>query len=422
MIWMTSTEDKKWFSQTPLAKSESEELVIGSPMGQPLFGFGCCFSETCVKAVLNLSPEKKDEVFDELFTEDGCGFSYCRLSIGANDFVENWYSYNEVEGDYVMENFSIERDRRYIIPAVKEAYKRAPHLSFFASPWSPPTWMKFPAVCNYGRLIQTPENLKAYAKYFRLFLEAYAKEGIRVDHICPQNEFLSDQKWPSCVFSGEEMENLVCAMSDEIGDLAQIYIGTIDGPRQYTEFGLHGEMLGRIMQNPKCRQAVKGAAYQWAGKLAIMQAHEDYPELDLIHSECQCGDGTNTWDYAMYNYHMYHHYFRFGARANVYWNMALDGERMSAWGWKQNSLITIADGEYAFTPDFYMVKHFSHFVKPGAVLLRTQGDMSSNTCAFRNPDGSTVVVMLNPFPFEKKVTIGEHTYALPPRSFHSIIL
>ena len=119
---------------------------------------------------------------------------------------------------------------------------------------------------------------------------------------------------------------------------------------------------------------------------------------------------------------MYHHYFRFGARANVYWNMALDGERMSAWGWKQNSLVTIADGEYTYTPDFYMVKHFSHFVKPGAVLLATKGDMSSNACAFRNPDGSTAVVMLNPFPFDKKVTIGEYTYTLPPRSFHTIVL
>ena len=55
-----------------------------------------------------------------MFSIQGCGFDYCRLSIGANDFAESWYSYNETEGDYEMKNFSIERDKKYIMdPEIK---------------------------------------------------------------------------------------------------------------------------------------------------------------------------------------------------------------------------------------------------------------------------------------------------------------
>ena len=78
--------------------------------------------------------------------------------MGANDFAESWYSYDEFDGDYELEKFSIDRDKKYIIPAVREAQKRSEGIEFYASPWSPPTWMKFPKVCNYGQIVETDEN------------------------------------------------------------------------------------------------------------------------------------------------------------------------------------------------------------------------------------------------------------------------
>ena len=163
MLWISSTEKDKWINEAFFDDEKGSELIIGDENGKGLFGFGCCISEICAKAIFSLTEDKQKQIFDDLFSIQGCGFDYCRLSIGANDFAESWYSYNEAEGDYEMKNFSIERDKKYIIPAIKEAQKRSPEIEFFASPWSPPTWMKFPKVCNYGRLVQTPENLKAYA-------------------------------------------------------------------------------------------------------------------------------------------------------------------------------------------------------------------------------------------------------------------
>ena len=421
-MWISSTEQKKWSEGGRFAAEAGSELVITGERGKPLFGWGCCISEICAKAIFSLSEEQQKEIFDQLFGAEGCGFNYCRLSIGANDFAESWYSYNETEGDYGMEQFSIDRDRKYILPAIKEAQKRSPELSFFASPWSPPTWMKFPKAYNYGRLVDTEENFKAYALYFRRFVEEYTKEGVKIDAVCPQNEFFSDQKFPSCVYSAKELERFMGYLVDEMKDLTQVYYGTCNGPGPFNDDGLHSEYLGYLMQNPKLRESVKGAAFQWCGKLSIMQALEDYPELDFIQSECQCGDGNNTWAHAMYTLHLMHHYFYFGARANVYWNMALAGDGLSTWGWRQNSLVSVKDGEYTFNPEFYLLKHFGHFVRKGAVMLSTKGEMSSNATVFRNPDGSVMAVLSNPFETEKTVTLEGKNYVLEPRSFNTIVL
>ena len=428
MVWISSTENELWSTNNRLSKDAADtdsKILIGKPIGKPLYGWGCCISEICAKAVLELAEDKQNAIFDELFGKEHCGFDYCRLSIGANDFAESWYSYDETEGDYAMEHFSIDRDRKYILPAIREAQKRSSELHFFASPWSPPTWMKFPKVCNYGRLVETDDNLKAYARYFRRYLEEYAKNGIRIEQICFQNEFISDQKFPSCLWSPALIEKFLDGyLIDEIGDLAEIWFGTYNGPEtdaraSYTRYY---QYVGSVMQNKKCREHIKGIAFQWAGKFAIAQAAEDYPEVAFIHSEGECGDGNNTWDYAMYTYEMYHHYFKNGARANVYWNMALDNDGLSSWGWRQNSLISVKNGEYRYNPEFYLVKHFAKFVKRGAVMLATTGDFSSNTTVFENADGSRVAVIVNLFGFEKTVSLENTSYTLKPRSFNTIVL
>lgn len=423
MSWIFSTEKERWTVTEHYSDKKGEELIIGEDRGKPLFGFGTCMSEIGCKAIVELDEEKKNSVFDDFFGE-GFGFDYCRLSIGANDFALGWYSYNETEGDYAMENFSIARDKKYIIPAVKEAQKRSPELRFFASPWSPPTWMKYPPVYNYGNMIMTEENLRAYALYFRKYIEAYSNEGINIAQIHPQNELYANQKFPSCVWMGEDFNRFIKDyLIPGISDISDVWYGTVNGPYDDAYFeSRHNQFLNLAMQDPVLRENIKGASYQWAGKLGILSCEEDHPYLDTINSEWECGDGKNTWVYAMYGFEMWRHYFAHGARACVYWNIALDKRSESTWGWKQNSMITITDGEIRYNPDYYMVKHFAHKVKQGAVMLRTKGAMSTNACVFRNPDGSRVAVIMNPFKFEKILTIEDKNYILKPESFNTIVL
>lgn len=422
MTWISSTSEAKWVQDNRFSDKTGTELIIGDPIGKPIFGWGCCISELGVRAINRIPEEEAEKVYRELFSPEGLGFRFCRLPMGANDFAESWYSYNETDGDYQMKHFSIERDRKYLIPAIRKAMQYSPDLEFFASPWSPPTWMKNPKVYNFGRIVQTEENLKAYALYMRRYLEEYAKEGIRISQIHVQNEVVADQKFPSCVWTGEALTNFIANyLIDEIGDLADIWFGTLNAPESLVD--RHNDYLYYAMQNEKVKAHVKGASYQWAGKMGILPAQEDFPELDTINSECECGDGTNSWRYAAYTYENIHHYLHHGARATVYWNMALDADGVSTWGWRQNSLISVTeDGVCTYNPEFYLFKHFAHFVKPGAVMLATRGEHSSNSTVFRNPDGSRVAVIMNGFDFDKTVTIEGKNYVLKPRSFNSIVL
>lgn len=418
MKWFSTTENEKWTESCAFCETKGDTLTIGEPTGPEIWGFGGCFNEIGMKEVFSLPKEKQREIFDELFTEAGLGFRYNRISIGANDFAEDWYSYNDVRYDYAMEHFSIERDRHYIIPAIKEAQKRCPDMEFFASPWSPPTWMKYPQACNYGRLVQTDENMKAYAVYLRRFVEEYGKEGIKISHLYPQNEFLCDHKFPSCQYSAEEMTNFMANyLIDEIGDACEVWLGTNCWRDNYRR------IYSTILQNEKIRNTIKGAGFQWSATEDEMRLFkEDYPDKHAVHTECECGDGNNTLAHAMHVFELYRRSFRNGACANTYWNMVLKDGGLSTWGWRQNSLFTVNDGEVIRNLEYYCVKHFSHFVKKGARILNTTGPHTSCSAAFKNTDGSIVVVTINPYKHEKVITIEGKNYALKPESFNTIVL
>ena len=420
---ITSTESKCWYQNDEVDPSlEPVSISLGKEC-QKIRGFGGCFSELGAAALQTLPKEIQNAVNEEFFSPDQCSFTFCRVPIGASDFALSWYSCNEVEGDYAMEHFTIERDKKYLIPWIKEAQKYAA-IDLMASPWSPPTWMKFPAVYNYGTLIQTPENLQAYALYFRKFVEAYAKEGIPVRQIHVQNEPVSTQKFPSCVWKGEEFRDFIRDyLAKELDGKADIFLGTFNGPENddralWTRFYQYMQV---VLRDKTCRKHVKGLSYQWAGKMAIQQAHDCYPDLELIQSESECGNGENSWQFAMYIYEMMHHYFRNGASAYVYWNMVLAAGGESTWGWHQNSLVTVENGNAVFNPEFYLMKHFSHFVKPGARYLEAGGEWSANTTAFRNPDGSVVLAVMNPLEERVNVEIDGQAYTLPERSFNTIV-
>ena len=154
---------------------------------------------------------------------------------------------------------------------------------------------------------------------------------------------------------------------------------------------------------------------------------ETFPEVYTIQSENECGDGWNAWGNAVYVYTLMRHYLTYGVRAYVYWNMVLSEGGMSTWGWRQNTMITVEDdGTYKLNPEFYIMKHFSRYVAPGAVRLKLAGHWTANSIAFRNTDGSVVLIAQNPFKKAQTVefTHEEKTYSfeLPADSINTIIL
>ncbi|MCD7971899.1 MAG: hypothetical protein LUG18_04415 [Candidatus Azobacteroides sp.] len=245
LLYSCSQEDPsvRWVSTTPEAgfvekpalrmetvKNEVADAIIHTDKHlQTIEGFGACFNELGWTTLSALNEEDREKVMQDLFSEDGMNFTYCRMPLGANDFSRDWYSYNETDKDFKMENFSIANDKETLIPFIHAAQKINPSVRIWASPWSPPTWMKYnkhyacrpnPAVNDLkgspeqdlegsNMFIQEPEYFKAYTLYFRKFIESYKAEGINIEMIAPQNEFNSCQIFPSCTWTAQGLSTFI---------------------------------------------------------------------------------------------------------------------------------------------------------------------------------------------------------------------
>ena len=485
---VTTTADSQWQAVDVTAVCDSakvETLTVDlDSEGQTIMGFGTAFSELSYDAVKVLSQEDQDAIFDELFTPGkGASFNICRTPLGASDFARDYYSYDDVEGDFAMEHFSIERDRDGLLPIIKEALARNPGLKVWASPWCPPQWLKnnrhyasaamspmmlawlagvdFDGIFNQdvhnrenlGKLLQSidlskyvkpgvivdngirpdqirregtdsftmeDEYLKAYALYFQKYIEAYRNEGVDIFMVMPQNEPNSAQWYTSCTWTPEGLarfERFLGPAMEEMG--VELYHGTMERADWHqAETCIEDEVAGKY---------IKGVAFQWGGKDALPEIHSRYPDLTMVMSEHQCFNGQNSWKDCMDSWDLLKLYMDNGVSLYEYWNLALKKGGVSTWGWRQNSLVLVDEenGTYQWDYEYYLMKHISHYVQPGAVYLDTEGSQSE-ALAFRNPDGRVVVLVAEKEGVEKtlSLTVGRKTVSVPvaPSSISTIVL
>lgn len=422
---IASYEGKCWQEESvTLANDFADSLELTGVKKQKVLGFGGCFNELGWEALQLADEEARDKFLKELFSEEGCNFNFGRVPIGANDFSLEWYSCDEADGDYGLEYFNIERDKQYTLPFIREALKYQDNFVLFASPWSPPTWMKTKRAYNYGTMRMEDEILKTYAQYFVKFVRAYEAEGVKVVQIHVQNEPVADQKFPSCVWTGEELRVFI---RDYLGPVlkeseldTELWLGTINN--EFMDY------VNTVLADEKARAYLTGVGFQWAGKHAIGQVEESYPELRLMQTESECGDGKNTWAYMEYIFTLMRIYFNHGAERYTYWNMALQNGGISTWGWCQNSLCTVdpQTRELKYQPEFYLMKHLSHFVKEGARVLGVKGHWSANSLAFENPDGAVVLVVNNNLDYDRQFdyVYGEKVFStkLKAHSLHTFVI
>ncbi len=398
-------------------------------------GFGGCFNELGWNALAHLPAKVHNDVLDRLFSPDGeMKFELCRLPIGANDYSDDWYSLADVPGDWALEHFSLDRDRKKLLPYIRSALRRRPDIELFASPWSPPAWLKRPAVMNYGKLPMEKRTLTTYADYFVKFVQAYAAEGVTIHQVHPQNEPCSSQKFPSCVLTGEELRHFIGQYLgpafERAGLSTEIWLGTLnntetDDRKFWTSFN---DYAFTVLQDPDAARHVRGIAYQWSGKYSVWRTHLAYPSLPMIQSENECGDGRNTWQYAWYVADLLHHYLAQGTCGYVYWNMVLEPNGHSTWGWEQNSLFTVDPATRTLTtnPEYHILRHYAGHIPRGSRQLTCEAPWASNAVAYHTPAGETVCVVHNPFDRVHHLTIETRGQTLvtklPAKSLNTLIL
>ncbi len=415
---IASDQHNCWVQQEIVSRgTSSDTLELTGEKKQKVLGFGGCFNEMGWEALAMAGDKDREAFLDELFLPQNANFNFGRIPIGANDFSLEWYSCDEVDGDYDLKHFNIDRDKVYTIPFIREAQKRQAKISLFASPWSPPTWMKTKKAYNFGRLRMEKEVLDAYANYFVKFVQAYAEQDIPVTQVHVQNEPMADQKFPSCLWSGEDM---LVFIRDHLGPAFQksglpteLWLGTINGPFMDFMIGhatglswFYDQFANTVLSDKTAKNYLSGVGVQWGGKHIIEQVESGHPDMRIMQTESECGDGQNSWEHMEYIYTQMWYYFRHGAERYTYWNMALPTGESSTWGWSQNSLCTVdpATGRLALQPEFYLMKHLSHFVQAGAQVLCTKGCWSTGSMAFENPDGSIVLTVSSNMNKDRQMT------------------
>ena len=406
---------------------------------QEIVGFGTALSEIGWDALGAVSTADRKAFLDELFAADGGGFTAVRLPIGSSDFARSYYSYDDHPGDFGMEKFSVERDESGLLPFVREVQSRVPAgtLKIWASPWTPPAWLKTNGhyasrPTEYNDLpkektvwegetgfIMDDAHLKAYALYFRKYVDAYRAKGIPIWMVMPQNEPNSSMPYSSCCWPTWALVKFVGGYLGPAleGSGTEIFFGTVERGTM--------DLVNQPLNDPAASRYVKGFGFQWAGKAAIVPAHKRYPGAYLMQSEQECGDGRNDWGFAWHTWGLMRHYISNGARLYMYWNVALFDGEASPWGWHQNSLVVVdrAKGKGRLSADYYVLKQLSHFVKRGAKRLLS--DEAFDGLAFVNPDGSVTVIFGNGEKTAKTVNVrlGETIRAvtLPPESVSTLL-
>ena len=408
---------------------------------QTVIGFGTCMSELSHEALWLLSAADRAKVMDELFSPEGGAFTVIRTPIGASDFSKDFYSYCETPDDFEMRTFSTDHDDATLIPLIREVQKRVPSdiLRIWGSPWCPPRWMKTNrnAVCRpdtvndlaeEGRIFEGEDgfvcddaHMAAYALYFRKYVESYRAKGIPLWMVMPQNEFNSSQNFPSCTWSAGQLAKFIgCHLGPALeGCGVELYFGTMERPNP--------NLLDAVLARPAYAKYVTGAGFQWAGKDALPHVRARYPKLTYVMSEQECGDGRNDWRHALHCWDLMLHYLSNGVSVYDYWNLALQKDGLSHWGWRQNSLVVVdaATRTAVFTPEYHVLKHLSHYVRRGAKRLVTDGSFA-DALAFVNADGSVAVMMANKERVPKTVSVWlngtAQSVTLPASSVATLML
>jgi glucosylceramidase len=401
-------EPAKW---RPAAEVAADAIRIDArETRQKMLGFGAAMTDASCYVLSRLTETERQDLMKDLFAPGETALNVCRTCIGSSDYSRTVYSFDESEEpDPELKKFSIDHDREYILPVLREARKVNPDLFLFSSPWSPPGWMKANGSMLGGSMRK--HNFGAYAQYFLKFLAAYRDAGVPIDAITVQNEVDTDQdgRMPACLW-GQEYE--IEFVKDHLGpNLSKQGVKTKIWVIDHN-YNLWGRAIGEL-SDAGVYQYVDGIAWHgYAGEASAMtRVHEAFPRKNAYWTEG--GPDINSADYES-------DWSKWGqtfngivnnwARSIIAWNVALDEKGKPNVGpFSCGGLVTIDNATHKVTRSgqYWAFAHYSRHVRRGAKVIAVNGvggaaaqgsGETVSSAGFRNPDGSTVVVLANPGP------------------------
>ena len=430
---------------------------------QTITGFGGAFTESSAYLLNQMSPEKRDQIIKAYFSNDGAAYSLTRTHMNSCDFSLSNYSYTAVEGDTELEHFSIDHDKDDLIPMIKAAQEASKDgFKLFGSPWTAAPWMKDNNSWVGGKL--KPEYYNTWALFFSKYADAYKAEGIDIWGFTVENEPMGNgNNWESMVFSPEEMTLFV-----------QKYLGPTLEAKGQEDLVILGfdqnrgdlkEWVDVMYKDEVSSKYYDGTAIHWYESTydyfpeELQYAHHKAPNKHLIQAEACVDSEAPAWkDDAWYwakeatdwgfdwrepakkylhpKYAPVNRYARdiIGCLNNwvdgwVDWNMVLDRQGGPNWfkNWCVAPIIVDPEQDEVYlTPLYYVMSHFSKFIRPGAVVIGAESsDTDLMVTASKNPDGSIAVVVFNEGHSEKYFNLNlfgqTHSLSVSPQALQTII-
>jgi glucosylceramidase len=393
-----------WKSGRPLEEHRPAIFIDDTKAFQTLVGIGGAITDASAETLYRLPPTKQEELIRAYYDlQAGIGYSLARTNIHSCDFSSESYTYVQ-PGDTALATFSVAHDERFRLPLLRRAIDASGgRLTIFASPWSPPAWMKDNNDMLHGGHLK-PEFRDAWARYFAAFLGAYKKAGVPIWGVTVQNEPMAVQKWESCVFTPEEERDFI---RDHLGPVLRregwggVKIIAWDHNRTMLY-----PWVSAIMADPAAAAFVWGFGYHWYVEDAyenVRRVHEAFPGVHLMLTEGCNGPfdfrRVRDWRWGEIYCASMIQDFNAGAEGWTDWNILLDERGGPNHVGNDCYAPVIGDtrtGELIYTSAYYYIGQFSKFIRPGArrIVVSSTTD-ALQTTAFRNPDGSIAVVVMN---------------------------
>ena len=376
-----------------------KDAVVVNPENkfQEILGFGGALTDASCFLLSQLPEAARAKVFRDLFHPSEMNLNVCRTCIGASDYSTSVYSFDEGEPDPELKRFSIEHDHAYILPMLREARRQNPDLFLFSSPWSPPGWMKTGGSMLGGSMRK--EFFAPYAQYFLKFLQGYAKAGVEIQAVTPQNEVDTDQngRMPACLW-GQEYE--IEFVGKHLGPVLrerglETRIWILDH-----NYNLWGRVICEL-DDPGVKKYSNAVAWHgYAGKAEMMS------KVQAAHPDCQMywteGGPDYTWpDYAtdwVKWSQTFTEILRNWCKSITTWNVVLDEKgRPNIGPFSCGGLITLHSQSNAVLPSgqYHAMAHYSRVIRRGAHRVESTGETEINHVAFENPDGQKVLILTN---------------------------
>jgi glucosylceramidase len=282
---------------------------------------------------------------------------------------------------------------------LREAHALNPDLQVMASPWSAPAWMKTPRT-RYGGALNDA-HYAVYAQYLVRFVQAYQAEGIPIHALTVQNEPRhTDPRYPTMRMAYPEQAR---SIRDYLGPA--IEQAGLDTRILIWDHNWDGAdyALG-VLADEGARRYVAGTAWHcYAGRPEAQSVvQQAYPEVDVYFTECS-GGGWDTDFESVLGWNVEHLLIgavRHGAKTVLLWNLALDeghGPHLGGCNDCRGVVTVRRNGAVDLNVEYYLLGHLAKFVPPGAYRIGSETYHSSvESVAFRNPDGSIVLVAYNP--------------------------